>query len=366
MNENKFSDLLSTELEKLNITNKRNFKVPTHRSQKYLCDFYISSPLRAIIEMKFVSVDSSKNKNRKIKRYAIEQLQLLQAKFKPTPLAILISNHKYFEENKEDISTIKIKNFSREEAFNCANEIKDLINHNLSKKQRIFSPKKIDDGYFSDVLVSLGLIIDKQRFAKLVDEIGLLEMEIRHRHFTAAALRVGRTLEYMIYVCAKSWGVKVNNRTNEKISSLDKSFEMLKADYINYSYSESNEKEQSKKRLQKAIKNITSKIQDISFDLDEEIILQRTNTPLNIQTLIRDIKKKYSVHEDVRNEIDEILTDGKLTEIIKLRNSAAHAKSSLLNHEVTKQEIETMQENLRYILFKLVNIETLIHRLSLN
>ena len=56
-------------LEKLNITYKRDFKVPTHRSQKYLCDFYISSPLRAIIEMKFVSVDSSKNKNRKCNRY---------------------------------------------------------------------------------------------------------------------------------------------------------------------------------------------------------------------------------------------------------------------------------------------------------
>lgn len=362
MSENKFSDLLATELEKLNITNKRYFKVPTNDSRKYLCDFYISSPIRAIIEMKFVSDDFSKNKNRKIKRYALDQLQSLQAKFNPAPLAILISNHEYFEENLEGIHTIRIGNFSREEAFECAKKIKDLFDDELSNKSRSFLSKNICEGYFSDVLVSLGLIMDKQRFAKLVEEINLLETEIRHSHFTAAALRVGRTLEYMIYVCAKSWGVEVNNRTNEKISSLETSFEMLKADYINFSYSESKNKDKSKTKLQKSIKNITSKIQDMSFDLDGEIILEETQSPLNIQTLIRDIKKKYSIYEDVRNEIDEILMGGKLLEVIQLRNSAAHAKSSLINHEVTKKEIELMQENLRYILFKLVNIETLIHR----
>ena len=97
---------------------------------------------------------------------------------------------------------------------------------------RSFKNKKISNGRFSDILISLSAILPEENFHKIITEIDNLEIEINASHFTAAAMRVGRTIEYSLYVCAKSWDVSINNITTRKLELFDKNYEMFKSAFI--------------------------------------------------------------------------------------------------------------------------------------
>jgi hypothetical protein len=81
---------------------------------------------------------------------------------------------------------------------------------------------------FVDVLISLKSVLDPEQFRLLSHELSAFSEEYRHAHYTACGLRVGRTLEHVVYALARAWGVNVNRTTLEVISGLDESVERLK------------------------------------------------------------------------------------------------------------------------------------------
>ena len=98
----------------------------------------------------------------------------------------------------------------------------------------------------------------------------------------------------------------------------------------------------------------------MGFEIDTKESPIDSDAPVNVQTLLRDIKKKYIKSDDIRSEIDLIIKENYLNRILKIRNAAAHARTSLENKEIDKSEIDEMVDNLRSFLFRLVNVATLI------
>jgi hypothetical protein len=80
---------------------------------------------------------------------------------------------------------------------------------------------------FADVLASLKSVLNPDQFQVLEHELSAFSEEYRHEHYTACALRIGRTIEHVVYALARSWGVNVNRATLQVLSGLDNSFEQL-------------------------------------------------------------------------------------------------------------------------------------------
>jgi hypothetical protein len=55
---------------------------------------------------------------------------------------------------------------------------------------------------FSDVLVSVKSILKPGQFEVLEHELAVFAEEYRYEHYTACALRIGRTLEHVVYALA--------------------------------------------------------------------------------------------------------------------------------------------------------------------
>jgi hypothetical protein len=97
---------------------------------------------------------------------------------------------------------------------------------------------------FFDVLVSLKSVLSSEQFEVLEQELSAFSEEYRHEHYTACGLRIGRTLEHVVYALARAWGVNVNRAALQVLSDLGSSFEQLSRAIIDYATSGENEKAQ--------------------------------------------------------------------------------------------------------------------------
>jgi uncharacterized protein YjgD (DUF1641 family) len=102
------------------------------------------------------------------------------------------------------------------------------------------------------------------------------------------------------------------------------------------------------------------KIMNLVSELDEKHDLTNTNVPVNIQSILRDVKSQYSYIKEVREELNELINGDLLTSLMKLRNKAAHADTSGIPKKFNKTEVESMAKDLRAVLFKLSNISSVI------
>ncbi len=140
---------------------------------------------------------------------------------------------------------------------------------------------------------------------------------------------------------------------------------------IEYAYAEENEQQAIKEKILK-------QLQSIHYHLDSFLasVVTPNDKPevlpdkirINVHSLMRDIKKKYGKHDDIRKEIDTIL-DGDETSkaidiIVKSRNDGAHAGSAGERREVNQVELNQMFESLKLILNRLANVGALIKEIS--
>ena len=255
-----------------------------------------------------------------------------------------------------------------------AKEIKD---HMLKKIQtfkekeeenKIFDLEPIDNGGdFNDLLYTFRAIIPKIDFDILSNEIISLNEEIESNHNVSAALKVGRTLEYIIYTLAKKvWDVEINVPVLKKVNELNKDFKGITGLLIDYSYSEEKNKIDKKNKFKKHVKNINDKLMDLIFEMDDLTLDETiyTDIPINPKTVLEDVKKKFQKHDLIRNDLDIILKEKYLYNLLDLRNSAAHANISEKIREVEKKDIYEMITNLKIILVTLANINANIAKIN--
>jgi hypothetical protein len=142
-------------------------------------------------------------------------------------------------------------------------------------------------------------------------ELAVLRTEITNEHFTAAALRIGRSLEYVVYAACRSWGVPVREPVLAALKRIEDRFEELRAALLEYSAIENGGEEvgRAKRRVKERADGITKAVSDIVFDIDESATakLEGPSPPRNIQAMLIDIRKRHARLSEVRKNIDHLL-----------------------------------------------------------
>ena len=231
------------------------------------------------------------------------------------------------------------------------------------KKDRIYSIDTLEQeaGKLSDILVSFRPFMNVNHFETLKQEITQFNEEYISGHYTTAALRVGRTLEHVIYTLAQALNVDVNKKTLKILDDIDNSFNQIRKHFINFSNIEQNKRSGKKKNLIKNITNMTAKLVSLATEIDNEHE-EKIAGIVNTESILRDIKAKFDHIKEIRDELRELENSNLIKKITDKRNEAAHANLSGEVTEFTKNDIDEIIETLRTILFRLVNI----HQIYLN
>jgi hypothetical protein len=209
---------------------------------------------------------------------------------------------------------------------------------------------------FVDVLVSLKSVLTPEQFQVLEHELSAFSEEYRHEHYTACALRVGRTIEHVVYALARSWGVDVNRTTLKVLSGLHNSFEQLSKTVIAYAASDESAKGKRRKAVQDQFEQVSKSLARLVFDLDLQMPPESTDVPVNVESILRDIKKQFVRRKKVLEAVDAIIKTDLLRKILDIRNDAAHASTSGARRELSRIEIDAAVELLRTALFLFGNV----------
>lgn len=196
----------------------------------------------------------------------------------------------------------------------------------------------------------------------LEHEVAHLRDEIGHQHFTAAALRVGRTVEFIIYAACRSWDVQVREPILVGLARLDGGFQEITNALLMFSAIDLHDpkRKDAKKKVVSAITALQKMTTEVVSDVDECAVIdpEAERSPRNPQALVNDIVKRYQAIKEVRAAGKEINVP--LTKLLKLRNSAAHASTDGDAREVGRDQLKAMIDLLNEVLFCLSKCGTAI------
>ena len=232
------------------------------------------------------------------------------------------------------------------------------------QKDNVFTREPIDEDMFGDVLSSFQAFLGKERFMILQQEVLGFAEEYQSGHYTTAVLRIGRTLEYVIYTLANSWGISINKPTMERIDKLNDQFDNLRKHLIYYYTSEDSKKPENKKKLLTVFKDTNSVLFDMQHDLDKNEEVKSSKNIVNVDALLRDVKNKYAKNDNVRNEVNKLIKSELIQKLYQKRNEAAHADISGLKRDFSEIEVKELADILNIILFNLANIHDAISKSS--
>jgi len=283
----KFATALVDELNRVGVFAKSQFRIPGTHSK--ILDIYIASPVRAYVELNYHNPPPSSAVQHLLllaeqarRHFGGEIVPILVTEGEPwgtSPEAQELRATGYF------ITNLRAPTTDVQSAQQCAKEIRNFLVHLpyrfkgvqigtvSSESPRAVAPspgsfgvaasrsrkpasdslearmepeildsrltelesalKEMVEGEFTstsqlfdDVLISLKSVLSPEQFEILETELSAFSEEYRHEHYTACALRIGRTLEHVIYALARDWGVKINRTTLQVLSDLGKQFEM--------------------------------------------------------------------------------------------------------------------------------------------
>jgi len=209
---------------------------------------------------------------------------------------------------------------------------------------------------FADVLVSMKSILSPEQFEVLEHELAAFSEEYRHAHYTACGLRIGRTLEHVIYALAREWGVSINRTTLQVLASLNGSFEQLSRVLIAYATADESEKAKRKKAVRDQAGKVSGKLFELVSDLDSDLRPEATGVVVNVESILRDIRRQFVRRERVLNTVDSIIREDICRKILGVRNDAAHASTTGARRELSREEIDAAVEHLRTVLFLFGNV----------
>jgi hypothetical protein len=374
-------DGVSKSLDELGFSHVREFRVPVEtRKIDAILDFYISFPVRAFLEVK-------QGKHPQLLERTVTYFRKIYYCFNRAVVPILVTSFPLSDNEKMLFQDLPVHFITYEaDDENCGRKIATAIKNKVfdnvypynlfPKLYEKFEQKddfllEIRSGEFAssvgilkDLLISLRPIMFIEQFQTLKDEIAAVHAELETNHFTTGALRVGRTLEFVVYTIATSWGVSVDRSTVKLIEDLRNSVKEFETVLIDYLESEDDVKKNFKKKVKNSSHNLISKINSIGYEMDEEHSLEETNVPVNIQAILSSAKKKFGRDEDIREEFDQLKKDGLVKKILDYRNIAAHADTSGERREVSKKDLEEAIQVLGKVLFRLMNISAHVSNIT--
>jgi hypothetical protein len=366
-----FETSLINELERLGAFVIPQFRVPgTHT----YVDFYIASPARAFVEIKLRESPILSDLRR-----MLYQLEHLRREFGGEIVPIVIvggepwhSSPLTQEFRDLGVFILSLDNSAPDVSSStyCAKEIQKFLMHlpyrfkgieffaTKASPSRENLPSKLMSApdIFLDVLVSLKSVLGAEQFVILEQELSAFSEEYRHEHYTACALRIGRTLEHVVYALARDWGVNVNRATLQVLSDLDNSFDQLSGAVIAYATTDENERTRRMKLVQDRLVEIQKKLIRLNFDIHSDLHPKSTDVPVNVESILRDIRKQFGRNNKVLDAINNIIDKNIVRKILDARNNAAHASTNGVRRELSKNDIDNAVELLRTALFLFGNV----------
>jgi hypothetical protein len=189
------------------------------------------------------------------------------------------------------------------------------------------------------------------------------EEEYKSNHYTTAALRIGRTLEFVVYTLVKSWGVDTSVPSTSRIDRLESSYESLREKLITF-YSDKdilneNELKKAEDSLYKAINHVSNHLTKIAGNLEKDEVFS-TERPVKIHALLNSVRKEKIRQKEILEAIEDLINSKLIKKTYDARNQAAHANHTGLKKDFNKEDVKLMAEDLKEILFKLSNINATI------
>lgn len=204
------------------------------------------------------------------------------------------------------------------------------------------------------LLRTLKDLLPSERYSVLEHELKQLEEEFSQSHFTACALRAGRSLELIVYGAAKAWGVRLDDPVFNLIEDLQQRLQLMNSAILDYRESEVLEREAKRGVIQTRGSEFAARLTSLGFLLDDHKLQPSAVPPRNVDAILRDIRKTHGKLPQVREEIKSLLDSGVVRKILGVRNDAAHASLEGGPREVSEETVIAM----------LQDIQTLVHKLS--
>lgn len=210
-------------------------------------------------------------------------------------------------------------------------------------------------------------LVEASKMDSVKLEMEQLKMEYVSGHFTACALRLGRTLELATYAFAGAMGEPTESLEHQAVSSVQGSIRELSQDMneLNFASADTGSPEYGRARS-KLVKSITI-TQTALLNLVAAVDTLATNALVpsgraNVEFLLRRAQK--SMHRNhapkqAKEEIARIINEGLTRKVLALRNEAAHGDPELKIREVTKSQIDQALSYLTTYISMLGNIASL-------
>lgn len=362
--DSEFEKSLAGHLLTLGVIPVRKFQIPGSR---YRLDFFLPEPPFGVIEIKNTWHRSSVE--------GVVQLRAYQAALGTAArlyLVLLGEGSAEVSVDPDSSSEVTVVESSTNDAGEVAKIIAaDFLSHRIRASDHEIAPMfaadlAADMDELSGTLSRLTLNLDALFLAKgrtvLRHEVRHLRDEMSHGHFTAAALRVGRTLEFIIYAACTSWGVPVREPILVGLAKLESGFNEFTSSLLAYAAIETEDPSRDSAK-QKAIK-LAGKLQGIMTEVvanvdattavDDTVVKPARNP----QALVNDIGKKHGRYEEVRSAVKEIKEP--LSQLLMLRNTAAHSSTDGDAREVGLDELNKMMDLLNSVLMGLSRCGTAI------
>ena len=362
-------------------------------------DIYISSPIRAFVEIKY---------SPRLNKDLINHISKIQDTFAGFILPILIfgfdddilrtstlskKKHNWvyvtaeggfrfpdFSKYKDDLliepfhkKSIKVKSDRDFTAKTCVDSIIEKIQsgkYPTTKTNKIkYDIKKYDKDFKSatafipEVISSFQSVIPKKYYEVLNNEVKWIKKEFDSGHYSSVAVRCGVAIEIILFSLATAWGVDANKETAKNIKHMKDTLTNIEKHYVEIATIEpdSEKYNNSLRKLKQAIENHTKVLNNLLMSIVlEDIELSDNKIPINTDALLRDILKKYSSNKEVTIELKKLHDDYTIGKLMKIRNQAAHASFGGSSKEISRKQVELQKEYFESILFTLSNVASIL------
>lgn len=183
-------------------------------------------------------------------------------------------------------------------------------------------------------------------------ELDRMRAEWKHGHFTSAALRIGRAMEYVVYAICRSWDVRVNEPRLTALKQIDDGFKNFEAALIDYSAGDADINKTRITLLDKA-GSINQMMLKIVANIEQSSSINNKTTPppRNTQAMLNDLRDRYREIDPVPETLEKVRKP--VAELNKRRNASAHASVDGNIREVTEDELKGMVKLLTEVLNEL-------------
>ena len=200
-------------------------------------------------------------------------------------------------------------------------------------------------------------------------ELKFLVEEYRRGHYTACALRGGRTLEFVVYELSRRLDIQIQDGVHGRLKQLQDRLDRTGDLLGDFQVSEGKTQSRLRKEVRESLRKMAMLAMSLAFDFEEEAPLKtgaQEKAPRTVPTLVKKILKRYNHLDSVVRDLKPLIAKGRqggiLWRVLDARNQAAHAKATGGRQETTEATVTQLLDDIMQVTLKLSNVHQAINR----